>query len=204
MVKATLHNQVEWVYPDDLRVKTQTLAHHIARYNFVKSKSQANSGNHALDLACGTGYGTEILRETGYEATGIDISKDALDYANKHYKKCHFINQSVQKFYSDQKYDLITFFESLEHISREDGLKLFGKVTQLLGPRGIFVVSVSREPNPGHKLFHKSRWSYIQLLEALKKHFPKVEMFGQDWDTATISNQGVVENDFYIAVCTNS
>ena len=196
--------QVEWIYPGDDRVKPQTVAHHRARYKYVlEICPPTKSRTSALDLACGSGYGTEMLRQAGYKATGIDISKDAIDYAQIHYPKCSFVRSNLNDTEVDG-YNIIVFFESLEHITRRDGLKLFNKVSECFLNNGVFFVSVSREPNPGHKRYHKSRWSYLDFKKSLETSFKFVDIVGQDWDTAQISSENVQSNDFYIGMCSNS
>jgi 2-polyprenyl-3-methyl-5-hydroxy-6-metoxy-1,4-benzoquinol methylase len=194
--------QVEFIYPNDKRVKPQTVAHHLSRYKFVANKFPTRKPKVALDLACGTGYGTEILRKAGYDSLGVDINKKAIEFAQKTYLSCKFLLESIQDF-KFGKYDLVVFFESLEHINRKDALFTLKKIKLSLKKGGIFIVSVSREPSQGHKVFHKSEWSHKDLLNTLKKYFKHIKMIGQDWDTATISSKNVRNNDFYIAVCSN-
>lgn len=59
------------------------LTDHLERYSFA---SKYVSGKGVLDIACGTGYGTEMLKKAGAECvTGVDISREAIDEPSKIY-----------------------------------------------------------------------------------------------------------------------
>ena len=58
---------------------------HEARYNFA---SKFVNGMKILDIACGTGYGSNILFNSGGTTVyGCDISPEAIEYARKNYGK---------------------------------------------------------------------------------------------------------------------
>lgn len=57
---------------------------HINRYHFA---SRLVRNKEVLDIACGTGYGSDYLIKNGAESViGVDISEEAIDYANNNYK----------------------------------------------------------------------------------------------------------------------
>ena len=65
-------------------INTGTGLEHIHRYkfalNYVKSKK-------ILDIACGEGYGSNILSSEAEKVLGIDISSESINYAkNKYFK----------------------------------------------------------------------------------------------------------------------
>ncbi|MBC8077028.1 MAG: class I SAM-dependent methyltransferase, partial [Chloroflexales bacterium] len=52
---------------------------HYARYLFASSVA---AGRRALDVACGTGFGSHLLAESGAtHVLGADLAQDAVDYA---------------------------------------------------------------------------------------------------------------------------
>ena len=188
---------VERISLDDDRLKPETIAHHKARYKFA---SKLISKGHCLDLACGTGYGTEMLRKSGYQALGIDISKEAIDYAEKHFPECTFRQEDILLCTPSQTYDLVTIFEAVEHLPFLPAVELIKKCVSLLSDRGYFALSTPRDINDKYNTFHKSEWTYAIIKNVLGSYFPEVKIYGQDWDTAEISDDNVRENDFYIAV----
>lgn len=191
-----MNHIVERVYLDDPELKPQTMVHHKARYKFA-----ANKPRYALDLACGSGYGTEMIRKAGFDSTGIDIDLEAIEYAKKHYPKCRFLQMSIS-YIDPFKYELITCFEALEHLDYYDALSVLDQAKENLAPGGSFIISVPRDENPNHNKFHKSHWDFHILEDALESRFSIVETYGQDWDTGKIFRKGSnQDNDFYIFVC---
>lgn len=192
---------IERIYPDDKRVKPQTIAHHKARYEFAASLGK---GKLCLDLACGTGYGTEILRKSGYKAMGIDIDAGAIEYALKHYPKCKFVQLDItDNLYSTLEYDLITIFEAIEHLPYFPAVDMLGRCRRLLSNKGYFVLSTPNDINDKYNTFHRSEWTYSLIKNVLGSYFKTVKIYGQDWDTAEISDENIRNNDFYIAVARN-
>ena len=60
---------------------------HVARYEFAaRALWKQSRVSRVIDFACGVGYGTRILADAGYHARGFDNNKEALDYAQEHYK----------------------------------------------------------------------------------------------------------------------
>jgi len=192
---------VERIYPNDKRVKPQTVAHHIARYEFA-SKFE---GEVALDVGCGTGYGCEMLRQAGFYMTkGFDESLTAINYAKEHFPKCHFFRRDLVEMNGTlYRPDLVTMFEVIEHIPFNIGKDTIRWISKVLRNKGTFIMSTPRDINGKYNEFHKSEWPYPIIKNELGSVFKNVKIYGQDWDTAKITTEHVPNEDFYIAVCSN-
>jgi 2-polyprenyl-3-methyl-5-hydroxy-6-metoxy-1,4-benzoquinol methylase len=83
---------------------------HLERYFFA---SRLVSGT-VLDAACGCGYGSKIMHDAGAFVTGIDLEKDAIDYARQHYPGPEYILADVTKYKG--RYDWVVCFENVEHL----------------------------------------------------------------------------------------
>ena len=196
---------VERIYLEDKKIKPQTIAHHVARYNFASKIRKVGRVNCALDLACGSGYGTDILRKAGYRVLGIDNNHESIFFAKKQYPKCDFIMNDLNNFRIPERYNLIVLFEAIEHLRYDDGIQLLNFIKRLLcDEKSLFVLSTPRDINGKYNFFHKSEWPYHNLKNILGSIFDEIEIFGQDWDTAKISSKNVRLNDFYIVVCRNT
>ena len=55
---------------------------HIHRYLWAK---QFSHGKRVLDIACGEGYGSEVLARSAAQVIGVDLSKDAVVHASRKY-----------------------------------------------------------------------------------------------------------------------
>ncbi len=94
-----------------------------------------------LEIGCGTGYLTKILKEKypNSKITSIDLSKKMIAYCQSKIKGVNFIISDGEKYYTDQKFDLIIsnmtiqWFDNIK--SGLDNLK------KLLRPSGSLVFS---------------------------------------------------------------
>lgn len=96
--------------------------HHLSRYFFAASL--VNYGNRIVDIGCGCGYGTWLLWAATGQATGIDISKEAIDWARQYYPGPNYILANAGKL--DIEGDVAVVFEVIEHI--EDPKSLLSKM----------------------------------------------------------------------------
>jgi len=114
-------------------------ADHIERYRFACRYAK---GKAVLDIACGVGYSGPLLIKAGavsYE--GVDINEKLIEYAKKTYGS-DLINYSVGDictFNNNKMYDLLTCFETIEHINNyETALK---NLHRLLKVGGTLLIS---------------------------------------------------------------
>lgn len=83
---------------------------HLERYFFASKLVKGT----VLDAACGCGYGSKIMHDTGAFVTGIDLEKEAIDYARQYYPGPEYILADVSKYKG--RYDWVVSFETLEHL----------------------------------------------------------------------------------------
>jgi len=89
---------------------------HLERYKLAQSYAKGNS---ILDIACGSGYASEIfIKSQAYQYLGVDINQESVDYANNRYSSNNisFIKDSICSFKHKNKFDVITCFETIEHV----------------------------------------------------------------------------------------
>ncbi len=131
-----------------------TLQLHLERYEFAAA--QANPGR-ILDIACGVGYGTEILHtrnKENIETIGVDCSRESVQYATERYGQSgiHFVCANAMSFQDEMGFDTIVSLETIEHVPEPAGL--IAHLLQLLRPGGTFIGSVPTTPtvdaNPHH------------------------------------------------------
>jgi len=143
---------------------------HLARYNFLFPFIR---GKKVLDIACGTGYGTSMYQDNGAEAYGIDLSEEAIQHAKEHYPRVNFqVGNMAQISFPDCFFDVVTSFESLEHVEKETGIAFLKEVKRVLKPGGLFflstpnkkVLSPFRCDNP----YHLHEYTERELLDSIK------------------------------------
>lgn len=112
---------------------------HLERYKFAAPRVR---GAKVLDIACGSGYGSHLMLEAGAEAVdGADISAEMVAFARKTYPdpRIRFQEGDIRNFRGTAPYDVITCFETIEHLTeyREAIANLF----TLLKPGGKLYIS---------------------------------------------------------------
>lgn len=108
-----------------------------------------------LDIGCGNGNISYQLAMSGCNVTGIDISVDAIAYANQHFKheKAEYKVFSVYDLPDDNSFDVIICSEVLEHLPVPENM-LF-KTKKLLSENGIVIVTVPNGKGPREVLVTK-------------------------------------------------
>lgn len=119
-------------------------ADHLERYKFACNFAGNKS---VLDIACGVGYSGPMFIQSGAESYyGVDINEKLVGYAKDNYAS-EVIRYSVGDictFKIDKKFDLITCFETIEHIKNyKTAIK---NLYDLLNPGGTLLISSPNRP----------------------------------------------------------
>lgn len=159
---------------------------HFARYAFA---CEFAAGRRVLDLGCGTGYGTAELARRASNATGVDISAEAVAHARTHYgllPNVAYVEASCTATgLPDASFDLITAYEVIEHLG--DWRALLAEAKRLLAPGGLFLVSTPNRTyyaesrgEAGANPFHEHEFEYEEFRNELLPYFPAVTMLMQN------------------------
>jgi len=155
-------------------VDAELLAQHRARYVFA---SQFVPGKSVLDVACGAGYGAEILLEgKPSRIAGVDVSPAAVEFARSRYSadNVEFLVGDAEHMPDIGKFDVVTSFETIEHLSRPE-LFLEG-IGKRLSTGGRLIISTpirrggTLRTTPGNP-FHVREWNEEEFDSLLSCHF---------------------------------
>lgn len=149
---------------------------HLHRYALAVALAK---GKRVLDIACGEGYGANLLAGVASEVVGVDLDHATIAHAKAKYRRrnLHFLQGECTKIpCHDQSVDLVASFETIEHISEHD--RFLAEIRRVLAPGGILVISsphkteyrkVSEAPNPFHaaELDHDE---FVRLVTRTFKH----------------------------------
>lgn len=95
-----------------------------------------------LDLGCGTGTMTRLLRQKGYDMIGVDASAEMLEIARNHPDEgILYLQQDMREFelYGTVR-AVICLCDSLNYLLEEDDLlTTFKLVNNYLDPNGLFI-----------------------------------------------------------------
>jgi ubiquinone/menaquinone biosynthesis C-methylase UbiE len=162
---------------------------HLHRYALAK---EFVAGKTVLDIACGEGYGSNLLAETALLVRGVDIDESVIAKAKNKYsrKNLSFAAGSVEKIpFEAASFDVVVSFETLEHISAHD--TMLAEIKRVLKHGGILLISTpdrkSYSDMPGYSNpFHKKELSEQEFRVLLKKYFRYQELYRQNIYTASI------------------
>ena len=142
-------------FHEELR-KSLNLRHKVFFECFPKNKK-----GKLLDVGCGNGMFLKETQKHSFEVWGIDFDKKSIEAAKKNLGINTVYNMSLEKFYNfvkekNIKFDVITFFEVLEHQDRP--MEFLQMVKELLKDGGYIAGSVPNREG----LFRKIDWKYFK------------------------------------------
>lgn len=168
--------------PNEFNEKENISEMHLNRYNFslsfVKNKT-------VVDIACGEGYGSNLLAQNAKNVLGIDIDQNSIEHAKNKYKKDNlsFLIGSAEKIEaSDNSIDVLVSFETIEHVKESVQKNFISEAHRILKPEGIFIVSTPDKDisGEGHNEFHIHELNKKEFLNMLQVHFKKIDLYGQN------------------------
>ena len=111
----------------------------IAKYASMVDQMGVKPGDHVLEIGCGWGgFAEYAAKERGLKVTGLTISKEQLDYANKRIKSKGLSDKVTLKLqdYRDETgvYDGVASIEMFEAVGEKYWPVYFDKIKQCLKP----------------------------------------------------------------------
>lgn len=152
---------------------------HEDRYNFV---APFVKGKSVVDIACGIGMGTQLLRDAGAsQVIGVDKDASAVDYAREEYPDCIFVKSDAQHLPLDNSSaDVIVSFETIEHL--QDPARFLKECKRILKSDGLFICSTPNrsvnswwESNP----YHIREFLPEEIRQLASSFFVDLEVYGQ-------------------------
>lgn len=155
---------------------------HFHRYVFALEFTR---GRRVLDAACGEGYGSALLATAATRVTGVDISADAIEHASGRYRadNLEFRQADCTDLpFSDDEFDCIVSFETLEHLENQRGL--LDEFKRVLRPDGFLLISTPDKAVYSDRQQHDNEYHVAELYRdefegLLGEYFPAVRLWGQ-------------------------
>ena len=108
-----------------------------------------NKNAKCVDLGCGNGNILMLLRNSGYKnIEGVDISKDQVETARKHFPEVKEGNAMDYIKNIKNKYDLITTFDMIEHLDKEELYVFVKRLYCALKPGGRLILHTLNADGP--------------------------------------------------------
>ena len=165
------------------KVDPDLLNEHLCRYHFACPLVE---GRFALDVGCGTGYGTAVLARSARRVLALDVSAESVAFAKENYAAPNvdfLVSDCRQIPLGAETVDAAVCFEVIEHLAEQTSL--LQEIRRVLRPDGVLVISTPnriyyteerKETNP----FHVREFDFDEFLAFLKGSFSQVEMTFQN------------------------
>ena len=176
---------------------------HWARYTKIVPLSK---GKRVLDIACGAGYGSNLLAQSAQSVMGGDISLETITYCKKYYQKPNlkFGVMDIRNLpFADHCFDLVVSFETLEHIVEGD---LFLKeICRILSNDGTLAISTPFGGPCGNP-YHMAYYQKGTFEKFLLDYFEEVKIEyqrGNQFNSSSISPGycSTFTGEYALAVC---
>ncbi len=147
-------------------------------HKYFLSDPLAPGSGELLDIGCGTGNFLAAARDAGYTVSGTELDRNAAQFAKNQLGLPRVLGLTISEFagkYPVGKFDVVTFFEVLEHQAAP--LDFLQNVKACLRSRGYIALSVPNRDRwltgpdvldypPNHFL----RWNPESLRNLLSAH----------------------------------
>ncbi|HKG02878.1 MAG TPA: class I SAM-dependent methyltransferase [Conexibacter sp.] len=153
---------------------------HLVVYEWIGART---IGRRVVDMACGEGYGSEVLSRSAASVVGVDANPEAHEHARLRYvrQNLRFERDLVETF--SEECDAVVFLQTIEHVQNPG--EILEHFKSMLAPGGIAYVSTpnlltlappgaEKSENPWHVKEYRAE-EFRALCEA---HFAQVELWG--------------------------
>lgn len=184
---------------------------HLVRYEFAKSFAP---GKEILEIACGSGYGADILARAGAKKVlAMDIDGASLKKAQKNYqrKNLEFKAGDAERIgLPGDSIGLLVSFETIEHLKKP--AKFASEAARVLKDGGLALISTPNKELFGNKNpFHIREFTENEFKDLLEKEFKFVHIIPQRNALASYIDTGSqrqkigisakTKTSYFIAVC---
>ena len=179
-------------------ITNESMFEHLHRYSLAKEYCVNKI---VLDIACGEGYGSNLISEIAEYVFAVEIDKNVIKSAKEKYlkKNLEFICSGIDSIpLKDQSVDVVLCFETIEHIP--DYLNALKELKRVLKKDGLLIISTPNKSNYTdktgyHNPFHVHEFIRSEFIELLSGFYKYREFLSQSffygsvvWNNQTKSN----------------
>jgi trans-aconitate methyltransferase len=139
---------------------------------------EAKSGEHILDVGCGTGHLTERIAETGAQVTGVDRSPEMIAQARAAHPAIRFEVVDVRELKFHNEFHAVFSNATLHWVTEPE--RAIASIAAALRPGGRFVAEFGGKGNVAGLVSAVARaWKHLGLPEPLPKpwYYPSVSEY---------------------------
>jgi SAM-dependent methyltransferase len=154
---------------------------HVVVYEWIARRV---AGKRVADLACGEGYGADILAATAEHVVGVDANPETFEHARLKYRRpnLRFVRELVEEF--SEPVDVAAFLQTIEHVPDPDLLLSHLKdlvsrkeAEAIISTPNVLMLAAQGEEKSGNP-WHITEYDPEGFFELLQRHFAQIELFG--------------------------
>ena len=161
----------------DVPAENYWFRRHLAVYEWIAERS---AGLEMVDMACGEGYGTDVLARRARRVTGVDANPDAYEHARAKYTRpgVRFARDLIETYV--QPCDAVVFLQTIEHVKQPEQVlshfKAMAPTVYVSTPNVLTLApeGADKSDNPWHLREYRAR-EFRALCERV---FDRVELYG--------------------------
>ena len=103
----------------DVPAENYWFRRHLVVYEWIAERC---GGLDVVDMACGEGYGTDVLARRARQVTGVDANPDAHEHARLKYTRpgVRFVRNMVELY--SEPCDVVVFLQTIEHVPEPEAV----------------------------------------------------------------------------------
>jgi SAM-dependent methyltransferase len=153
---------------------------HLVVYEWIAAQV---AGLRVADIACGEGYGSDVLARRAASVVGVDANPEAFEHARLRYVRpnLRFDRDMVERW--SEPVDAVVFLQTIEHV--QDAHAVLEHFRSYLAPSGVAFVSTpnvrtlapagaERSGNP----WHVHEYTAAEFRGLCEAHFADVRLLG--------------------------
>ncbi len=166
----------------DVPAENYWFRRHLAVYEWIGARV---AGLWAIDMACGEGYGSEVLSRSAASVVGVEANPEAHEHAHLRYRRqnLRFERGLVETHGEPSSYDAVVFLQTIEHV--HDPVVVLEHFRSILAPAGVAYISTpnlltlappgaEKSDNP----WHLKEYRAAEFRELCAGVFAHVELLG--------------------------
>jgi SAM-dependent methyltransferase len=161
----------------DVPAENYWFRRHLAVYEWIARRC---AGLKVVDMACGEGYGTDVLATHAREVTGVDANPDAYEHARLKYSRpgVRFVRNMIELH--AEPCDAIVFLQTIEHVpDPEEVLRHFKRMaaTVYVSTPNLLTLAPPGADKSGNP-WHLREYRVAEFRELCEAVFGNVDLYG--------------------------
>jgi 2-polyprenyl-3-methyl-5-hydroxy-6-metoxy-1,4-benzoquinol methylase len=122
----------------DVPAENYWFRRHLVVYEWIGARV---AGQRVIDMACGEGYGSEVLSRSAASVIGVDANPEAYEHARLRYVRSNLrFERGIVEIHGEPgAHDAVVFLQTIEHV--RDPVGVLEHFRSLLAPGGTAYVS---------------------------------------------------------------